>query len=334
MQDTCFFAHYDNQDRLADYVWYGLEELRKCGFDIIFVSTSDLDQVTKNHLRTLCTDVIVRENAGLDFGSWCSAFQKHGGNVRGRLLLLNDSVYGPLFSLQSTLADLTRRSADFYGMVESLDITPHLQSWFVLFENRVISHPALGEALMQPFGQMTKREIIEQGEIGLSQRLVAAGFRYEALYKASCAGRVAQSVPVNPMHHLWREMIQRYQVPFLKVELLRDNPARVYDLDLAKEVVSAHSPVLWGLIEAHQTSSSAMRRIQTAPLSVAGRVQRRTFQHLLANDDALHNRKSRGLALLNYGLFQLLRSAVSAYRAVKSMPRPFTSRLRRDHTRR
>jgi hypothetical protein len=54
------------------------------------------------------------------------------------------------------------------------------------------------------------------------------------------------------MHPLWREMIQGEGVPFLKVELLRDNPTAVADLVDVPAVVSGHAPDLVPMIERHQ----------------------------------------------------------------------------------
>jgi hypothetical protein len=58
--------------------------------------------------------------------------------------------------------------------------------------------------------------------------------------------------PIHPMHPLWREMIQGEGVPFLKVELLRDNPTAVADLADVPAVVAGHAPDLAPMIERHQ----------------------------------------------------------------------------------
>lgn len=236
MPDFCLFAHFDKDDKVDDYVLRYLKYIRELNFSIVFVSASRLTLPEVARVRRDCFDVILRDNAGLDFGSWAQAFSKYCPVIDGRLLLANDSVYGPVGSLSIALDRLTSRHADFYGFVESIEIAPHLQSWFLLFEPAVVRHPAFKEIWSRPYRAMTKRQIITQGEVGVSRDLIDAGFRYEALYLSSQAGLFGRYFPVNPMHLLWRQLLFEQDVPFLKVELLRDNPV---DLEDAERILTA-----------------------------------------------------------------------------------------------
>lgn len=183
MDDICLFAHFDPDDRVDDYVYHYLGKLKRLNFSTIFISTSALSERDVKQLRVDCRDVMLRENAGLDFGSWSAAFAKYASAINGRLLLTNDSVYGPIGDLATAFDRLTKQSADFYGMVETVEIAPHLQSWFLLLEPWAARSASLSEVLAQPFFAMSKRQIIEHGEVGLSRRLTQAGYRYEALYR-------------------------------------------------------------------------------------------------------------------------------------------------------
>ncbi|HTV30272.1 MAG TPA: hypothetical protein VMF32_21150, partial [Xanthobacteraceae bacterium] len=99
MQDVCLFAHFDKDDRIDDYVLRYLAQLRELNFSIVFISTSRLPAAETARLQGTCCDVILRDNAGLDFASWSVGFAKHAAAIGGRLLLANDSVYGPVGSL-------------------------------------------------------------------------------------------------------------------------------------------------------------------------------------------------------------------------------------------
>lgn len=221
MRDFCLFAHFDKDDRVDDYVLRYLKHIKELNFSIVFISTARLPVADIERLRSECFDVIVRENVGLDFGSWAAGLAKHGAAIEGRLLLANDSVYGPIGSLSAAIDRLTSKPADFYGLVESIEIAPHLQSWFLLFEPGVVQHPAFRAALSHPYAAMTKWQIVTEGEVNLTRHLTGAGFRYNALYRSH--------EPGNPMHFLWRELVFEEGIPFLKVELLRDNPLQFDD---------------------------------------------------------------------------------------------------------
>ena len=251
MQDVCLFAHFDKDDRVDDYVLRYLKILKELNFSIIFISTSRLHRTDIARLQAVCDDVMLRENTGLDFASWSAGFAKHASAIGGRLLLANDSVYGPIGSLGAALARLTSKPADFYGMVESIDVAPHLQSWFLLFEPWVVRHPTFKSILAQPFSAMSKRQIIENGEVVLSRLLVGAGFRYEALYLISREGLIARHYPINPTHLLWRELLLDAGVPFLKTELLRKNPLHLEKEDAILQLVQPMDESFCRLIRLH-----------------------------------------------------------------------------------
>lgn len=257
MQDVCLFAHFDKDGKVDDYVLWYLARIKELNFSIVFISASRLTAADIERVRGLCVDLILRENAGLDFGSWAAGFARHGADVGGRLLLANDSVYGPIGSLQRALERLTAAPTDFYGFVESAEAAPHLQSWFLLFEPWVVQDPIFRGILAQPFSAMPKRQIINKGEIALSRRLVEAGFRYQALYPLNRQSRVTRRHAINPMHVLWRELLFEEGVPFLKIELLRDDPIGVADRAAILQTVEPIEPALCSAIRSHLARTAA-----------------------------------------------------------------------------
>lgn len=255
MQNVCLFAHFDKDDRVDDYVLRYLKNIKQLQFSIIFISTANLPKLEVERLQLNCDDIILRQNTGFDFASWSKGFAKHADNIGGRLLLANDSVYGPIGSLAMALDRLTTETADFYGFVESIQPTPHLQSWFLLFEPWVVQHPEFGAILGQSFSEMDKKDIIKAGELNLSRRLHAAGFKYNALYLIRRSGLAARYIPTNPTQFLWRELLLQERVPFLKVELLRDNPIGLEDAETLLSVVESIDSSFCQLIKAHLARS-------------------------------------------------------------------------------
>lgn len=268
MQDICLFAHFDKDDKVDEYVLHYLKKIKELRFSIIFISTATLPAVEIERLRTDCSDIILRENTGLDFGSWSAGFAKHENEITGRLLLANDSVYGPIGSLAITFDRFTTAPADFYGLVESIERTLHLQSWFLLFEPWVVQSSEFKAILRQPFSTMAKREIIFNGELGLSQRLIRAGFKYNAVYRASRSGLAARFVPFNPTQVLWRELLFYEQIPFLKVELLRDNPINVEDYKTILAAVEIVDPAMCSTIKNHLARSILRTNGRKKPSSI------------------------------------------------------------------
>ncbi|CAN7406275.1 hypothetical protein LJR009_003459 [Bosea sp. LjRoot9] len=247
----CLFAHFDKDDLVADYVIHYLQAIRSAGFPIVVISTSKLSAEDVARLKSVAHDVILRENRGHDFASWGLGLERYADQVTGQLLIANDSVYAPVGDFGEALRRLTSVEADAYGMIESLEIARHLQSWFLLLEKRVHAHPDFRAVFAQDFSTLVKTDIIRNGEIGLSQTLLNNGFRLHALFSGLSRTGRAMHMSSNYSHFLWRELIENEGIPFLKIELLRVNPCRIADLAEWPEIVGRHAPELVPMIQDH-----------------------------------------------------------------------------------
>ena len=244
----CLFAHYHHLGLAAGYMLYYLDALRAAGFSTIVISTADLSEAEADKIRARCTALIVRENVGLDFGGWADALRRYPAIAPDLLLLTNDSVYGPITDLSAFIDRLTAVPADFYGAVESLQITPHVQSWFVLLRPAAYRSAAFRRLMENgPGDDLARFDLITAYEAGLSQGLYDEGLVSHTPFSPAGRGRLSMHWPTNPMQLLWRMLIERYDVPFLKVELIRSNPSGADTRDALK-VVEHRNPVLAGLI--------------------------------------------------------------------------------------
>ncbi len=246
------YVHWDSLGQLRPDVLEQLRAYRRHA-DIAFVSASpQLLSHSKliSRLQKLCDVVLIRHNEGYDFGSWkagvnfCERWVK---NSR-RLILTNDSCYGPLNSLDSLFERLNQSTADVVGLTGSTAIRRHLQSYFISYNKRVIQ-----SALFWAFwGQIgcwkTKVELVRAYEVGWSARLEEAGFRLEALYLDGQHGNIT--------HTHWRHLLEELRFPFLKTELIRVNPIR-QDIDDWFEVASRLNPGMANAIRKHLVDSRA-----------------------------------------------------------------------------
>jgi lipopolysaccharide biosynthesis protein len=314
---VCFFAHHDCDGAVGAHVLHYLTELSRAGFAIVFVTTSALSPPAMASVEALCRAVLVRANEGLDFGSWATAFARYGDELRGELLLANDSVYGPLGDLYGTLDTLLAQDADFYGLVENLEPAPHLQSWFVLLRPRAYQSVAFRSVLALPFGRMTKREIIAAGEIGLTRALTGAGLSYRAAVRPARIGPLWRTLAFNPAQLLWRELVEAGLLPFIKVEVLRDNPMELPDVDAWEPVVASASPEMVGPIRDHL--------IRINGIAASGKPMPRRMLGRVAPDPVASLRREfrlaragrRGAVRLNLAAFSVRRSLSSVASLLK-----------------
>jgi hypothetical protein len=177
--------------------------------------------------------------------------------------LVNDSVYGPFAPLGPLVKRLDPAQADAWGLTDSWQRRYHLQSYFMRFGRSVLDSPAWQQFWQNVRPLPSKHSIVRRYEIGLTQALLKAGLRCRAIWPyTDLVNRVASAEvawsdgkddhtppperlrqrqwrrvleaagnrsPLNPTSDLWRQLIEA-KYPFIKRELLRDNPTKVADL--------------------------------------------------------------------------------------------------------
>ncbi len=229
-------------------------------------------------LKLVCAGVIVRRNVGYDFGAWREGVTQLAlprPNTE-MVVIANDSVYGPLRSVADLFASIDFAVADVWGCTESWQSRYHLQSYLMAFSPRVVASETWRKYWAGVVPTWSKTWLILLYEIGLTQALLRAGFTCRAIwpYKALLADidvgllntkrledaeggpdiadpivqarrrhalrlreAVADRTPLNPTSDLWRQLLAA-RFPFIKRELLRDNPTRVPDVVEWRDVVA------------------------------------------------------------------------------------------------
>jgi tetratricopeptide (TPR) repeat protein len=172
------YAAFIPDGHLKAYHKMMLRALQDVGYVTVIVNgtlgaASRLAQETGD----LAQGIIVRRGPGRDFASWVVALAHLAPALTqvDHLLLVNDSLIGPFGDLGALIKGLEHDSADFKGLTESTEIARHLQSSFLMLSrDGFFSEPFLSFLLRFVPGA-TRKQVIEDGEIGLSRRMVEAG---------------------------------------------------------------------------------------------------------------------------------------------------------------
>lgn len=249
----CVYSHFDKSSSVQQYVFDALESLKKTGFNILFVSTSpSINEDSLCTLRQHTSIVALRENTGYDFGSYKMGIQHlyTSQTSLSQLVLTNDSVFGPLFDLTGIVERSTKY--DLYGMTDSFDRLYHLQSYFIIYSQRVLASPCFSEfwhsvQLVDMSKPNFKQEIIDHYEVGGTQFFmkkqfsVGAEFSFKSIIKhqfdlfleqLESASRKPNFntqqffIGSNSTHSYWEELI-KMGFPYIKRELLTKNPQNV-----------------------------------------------------------------------------------------------------------
>ena len=257
-RSLALYLHWSPDGRISPMVRRQVRLWREAGFGCVFITNAN---PPAEDWKTIAANTVLRirrANVGRDFGAWRDAavvaLQRFG--TPQELLLTNDSVLGPFLPL-APLVDAWRAGGDgFFGLTESLGGGPHLQSYALLSRGEKAVGEMLGH-LAALKDTRSKWQLVQRGEIGLTQRMLRAGVpcwalfgqeRLAALADAPTRARIAPRhssaeafarVPFNPCHHLWRELVEGMGYPYLKTELIRRNPGKLPGVENWREVVPA-----------------------------------------------------------------------------------------------
>ncbi len=239
-------VHHDVDGTVDEHVVTAIDAYRAADIEVQVVS-SGIDDASRDRLEEHQVRVHSRSHndALRDFGAW-NLLLGHVGPDRlatyERIVLANDSSYFPVRDPAPFLTAMHASEDDVWSATDSFSGGRyHLQSYFLALRPRAaeLLVPELARrAAAHP--QPTKHGLIQWFEIGLSQYAAAHRLRLGTFCSVADlddpAGMMAPPDPrplsaltmtvTNLTHHFWRTALER-GLPFLKVELLRDNPLGV-----------------------------------------------------------------------------------------------------------
>jgi hypothetical protein len=267
-EHVCYFAGHSPFQEYPEYVIYFLEKIVEAGFEIIFISSSQIGSLTLATLQSSCSAIIEKANKGADFGAWKVALgvTGHGREFR-TILLANDSILGPFSDLEPIIRKFTLSGSDYFGLTKSFQRGEHIQSYFVLINNRVLLNEVWTDFWNNLLLYRDKIEIVENYEIYFTKMLRSAGFKcgiwsdWQGLTdEGSIRKKILKNanlfqnwgaaffafgdnfiLDINPCAFYWKELITLLDFPFLKRELVLQKKLNVeYDvLKNWKDPVSA-----------------------------------------------------------------------------------------------
>lgn len=297
MSTLAVLAHFDPDGQCAPHVLRWARQLSEVADRLVVVSTARLAGGARSALEEV-GEVVERENRGYDFCSW-----QHG--LRGvpdwrsydRLVLANDSVVGSLRPLPDVLGAV-HEGPVWRGVVQSREHLPHLQSWLTAYGPATLADPVFAAFWAGVSPVARRAEVILRYELGLGRLAAAGGYALDADFEPDladrarllrrrarvAAGRAAGgkgdprelfrrtlTAEVNPMVWHW-EAARDGRLPFVKLEALRDDPARFGRRRMLETLTRWHPGAMAGVAEYLERTSVAYKELRAAER----RLERRT----------------------------------------------------------
>ncbi len=257
MRRALVFAHFDPHGVVDDYVLHALACYRQYFELIHFVSTAALNSEQFFRVASLVDRVILRNNIGYDFLSWRAGYEViANAQIYDDIVFANDSCYGPCSDMEHFWERVQALDADLWGASVNRQYSPHVQSYFMGFGSRLIKSGFLADFWSSVEVIPGKLDLILAYEVGLSLRVKAAGFEiggvvdYPSMDPGTLDRVVIDNMSItdeigseaaisniigerfhNPLQLFWSESM-RHGLPFVKIELIRDNPLRANLINL------------------------------------------------------------------------------------------------------
>jgi hypothetical protein len=284
VEHVALYVHYSATGRVSRMVINQLIMLADQGFSTVFLTSNRISERDRLAVEEHCMLVVKRKNFGFDFGAWQSFAPElvQRGWATKELLLINDSVLGPICPMNPVFNTLRSGGDGLFGLTESMQISPHLQSYFLLARGSNAINDVI-RFLSRLYTSHSKWLTTHLGEVGLSRWMRSRGHRVAALYSYARVLDTALSSPtersrlavshrrlahleqavdnseqvmhdflLNPTHHMWHVLIAEFGFPYIKTDLIRRNPAQLPGV--AEEWTRLVPPTIIELIRDHLTT--------------------------------------------------------------------------------
>lgn len=225
-----------------------VEALRRQSQHVVLVFDNDPPAVLPSTWQGADCSVLFERHGAYDFGSYrrgLALAKAHGLLADAtHVLLCNDSVVGPLGDLSALLKRMQAEPDQAWGLTASHQLTPHLQSYFVLMGCGVLQHPAVRAFFDQIEPLPSRYAVIRRYELGLSRALLAAGASLKAWVEP---GQLLDPRTAEPAGNptAFPLSLLELGVPVIKARALRERSANQEGIAATCRVIAQQAPELW-----------------------------------------------------------------------------------------
>lgn len=231
------YFFYDPQGVVDNYVFYFLDDLCRHLEELYIVCNGAVQKRHLEQLRQYTPHVIVRENTGLDVGAYHNGLREIGFDRLkefDELLLVNFTIFGPLYPLSEMFESMSARDLDFWGITshgearrsQTEALLPHIQSHFTAIRKPMLQSPIFQKYWEELPEIKTYEESVLRHEAVFTKRFESLGFRW-ATYTGT---EDMTSISPNPIMTTPLLLVRDRRCPIIKRRsFFQDYGSLLYD---------------------------------------------------------------------------------------------------------
>ena len=176
---ACFFS----DGLIPDYLIYYIKKLKLVYDAIIVIADSPIIKTELKKIQNYVLYAKFNRHGEYDFGSYKLGYEylfdkKILNNIES-VLLTNDSCYGPVYDLSSIINFMEKKNVDFWGLTQNDEYKTHIQSYFIVFNNKSITSKPFKKFILSIKKQKYYLDIIKKYETKLTSYLAKRNFSYD-----------------------------------------------------------------------------------------------------------------------------------------------------------
>ena len=177
----CFYAGYSNRGILENYVIYCLKELSDYA-DIFYCADCDMADDELEKIKPFVKYCIAQRHHRYDFGSWQLLFSMVPNiDKYDELILMNDSVYGPLISLQPIFEKMQNADVSAWALCGN----KFMMSFFIVLKKDIFTANWFADFMGNIKQLEDKADIVRLYEQGLSDLITQKGLKWDCVYSSN-----------------------------------------------------------------------------------------------------------------------------------------------------
>ena len=216
------YCFYDDMGLAPRFISSFLGDLMSNVDELIVVANGKLDDVSRKMFESYASQIMVRENRGLDVAAYKEAMLSYGWDTLAaydEVICLNDTIMGPVYPFAEMFSEMDRRDVDFWGIsayageVTRFEIIPtHVQSYWYAYRRTVISSPEFQAywehlPLWESYADVTRNH-----EMQFTKYLAGLGFTWDTYIDY----RKYRGLTPYPMLYMPTQIIRDDRCPVFK----------------------------------------------------------------------------------------------------------------------